>query len=142
MPGAREALLEALDAGAEVLVHSCRTGWLNGGGVGAIEEFLRSGGFEPCLVDTEDRGGNQVQVWSGAEDGGRRVGIWVGRGKPIAQAYVDDRAVPFAGSWADVLAALGLEPGARLRLRELIARLERVEGLVAADAGGEIDEDL
>jgi hypothetical protein len=135
-PGAVEALHEVLDAGGEVLVHTCRTGWGNGGGVAAVEEFLRSGGFAPCLVDTADRGGSQVQVWAEPGEPGRRVGIWVGRGKPIAQAYIDDRAVAFNGSWADVVAQLGLEPGARLRLRELIGRLERVEGLVAADAEG------
>ena len=135
MPGAQEALHAVLDAGAEVLVHSCRTGWGDGGGVGAVVEFVRAGGFEPCLVDTRDDGPSQVQVWAEPEGPGRRVGIWVGRGKPIAQAYIDDRAVRFEGSWADVLAQLGLEPSARLRMRELIGRLERVEGLVAADAG-------
>jgi hypothetical protein len=142
LPGAQEALHQALEAGAEVLVHTCRTGWLNGGGVAAVEEFLRSGGFAPCLVDTEDRGGNQVQVWAEAKGPGRRVGIWVGRGKPIAQAYVDDRGVAFNGSWAEVIAVLGLEPSARLRLRELVGRLERVEGLVAADAFEEKRKEL
>jgi hypothetical protein len=34
------------------------------------------------------------------------VGVWVGVGKPIADWYVDDRAVVFGGDWAATLEGL------------------------------------
>lgn len=32
-------------------------------------------------------------------------GVWEGQGKPVCDWYIDDRAIPFNGSWGAVLEA-------------------------------------
>lgn len=48
--GAREAVERLLVSGHRVVVHSCRCTWVAGGGLEAVMEFVRSGGFEPVAV--------------------------------------------------------------------------------------------
>lgn len=98
---AQEALRELLadrDTGT-VLVHTCRATWPAGGGWHAVAEFLWSGGFRVAIV-TEDEpdGTDSKTIWTlvdSALPDGPTIGIWLGRGKPVAHVYIDDRVVRF-----------------------------------------------
>jgi hypothetical protein len=111
-PGAQEALRTILTVPTpgenRVIVHSCRATWAAGGGTRAVEQFILNGGFVPILVDQANQ-----ETWVSAREVGDvielRVGIWVGRGKPIAHWYVDDRAIEFKGNWETTLAAMQLK---------------------------------
>lgn len=92
IPGAKEFLREMIARGINPIVHTCRTHWEYGGGYEEVERFLDEAGFVSVLL------------WDRNEPMAGTVGIWMGEGKPIAGAYVDDRAVYFNGSWTDALA--------------------------------------
>jgi hypothetical protein len=116
--GARDALRQLMEGGHRVVVHTCRATWPDGGEWPAVADFLESGGFSLALVDTDDsqmvrweplvRGaGGWERARAGEADG--LVGIWIGRGKPIAHVYLDDRALLFdaeAGGWPRVLGVI------------------------------------
>lgn len=125
--GAVDALTALRRAGHEIVVHSCRVTWEAGGGVREVARFLRSGGFQPCAVDHLLGDGAQVVRWRLIDEFGvisdiealpstgfaipvsaieNAIGIWVGVGKPIAHAYIDDRAIPFTGDWATLVAQI------------------------------------
>lgn len=114
LEGAQDALRAFVAANIGVIVHSCRTTWVDGGGAEQIATILHEAGFAPFIVQTEDAGGSQQQVWSpwkpeteaplavGEYPPERpRIGIWCGLGKPIAWAYIDDRGVHFT-TWEQV----------------------------------------
>lgn len=114
LPGAREAIEELLAQGNNVVVHTCRATWEEGGGLKSVAEFLRSGGFAPCKVVTSGGRAIWFDLDERPEDGPHnRVGIWVGHGKPIAHWYIDDRAISFRGNWDMTLAQLALAEGER-----------------------------
>jgi hydroxymethylpyrimidine pyrophosphatase-like HAD family hydrolase len=91
IPGAKEALRELIAQGHRPIIHTCRAHWEYGGGYEEIERFLDAAGFVSVLL------------WTREAPMRGTVGIWMGEGKPIASAYVDDRAVFFNGSWTDAL---------------------------------------
>jgi beta-phosphoglucomutase-like phosphatase (HAD superfamily) len=70
LPGAKEAMQSLKDKGYGIIIHSCNNkGW--------IEKVLRA---------------NDIPfdyIWDASVD----------KGKPVADAYIDDRAVGFAGDW-------------------------------------------
>lgn len=94
LPGAKIAVNALLEEGVGVIVHTCRTTWEAGGGVDSVLKVLRDAGFEPELCE---------ESWSWP---GGKLGVWIGKGKPVAMAYVDDRAVRFEGDWLAVLEQL------------------------------------
>jgi hypothetical protein len=124
-PGARDAVQRLRDDGHKIIVHSCRSTWDAGGGVAAIARFLRAGGFIPFAVSVGPR---QNEEWRFVSPGGhikraaetdgvvgidvRAIGIWVGKGKPIAHYYIDDRAIRFKGNWQETLDEIRTESGA------------------------------
>lgn len=122
-PGAKEMLTSFLEEGHEVVVHSCRATWADGGGWQAIAKFLYHGGFAPYLVNEHDQWERVVCIphrsngpqlpqgapWIGVDElafppGMKmpKVGIWTGIGKPRGHYYIDDRAIEFTGSWSEV----------------------------------------
>jgi hypothetical protein len=104
----------------EILVHSCRATWELGGGWQALADGLAAVGFRVYLDLGRDGDERVVQMVKGEADGeGPAVGIWMGRGKPIASAYVDDRAVP-------LIPELGGWKTAMPRVRELAGLGSRV----------------
>lgn len=131
LPGAAEAVAWCRERGVKVLFHTCRCTWQDGGGWMAVAQFAYEGGFAPWLV-TLDEAGGQRELWTRCTyDRGlldpwgldrparnprthqpmvpedvRAVGIWLGRGKPLADVYVDDRGMHFDGSWAAALPLL------------------------------------
>lgn len=114
--GAEDALRALTAAGIGVIVHSCRATWIGGGGSSIIADALRDAGFQPNLVKMVTRPGttNQDYDWQpvvyGSEAGptipeGPPVGVWIGEGKPIAWAYIDDRGVHFE-TWSQTMRIL------------------------------------
>lgn len=122
--GAQDAVIRLVAGGNRVVVHTCRATWDAGGGTPAVVEFVRAGGFEPLLVVGQEMKGlvlpetdpvtvvnGEFNTLAGAQgigcvfdEGAERperlaiklnIGVWVGVGKPIAHAYVDDRGVTF-----------------------------------------------
>jgi hypothetical protein len=96
LEGAADALRSHLAAGRAVVVASCRVLW--DGGVDEIEAALRREGFEPKLQD--GRG-----VENGEPQAGE-IAVWLGTGKPLGYAYVDDKGVEFGGDHEAVLERL------------------------------------
>lgn len=99
--GAQDALRAILsdpDTGT-VVVHTCRATWPAGGGWQAVAEFLWSGGFRVAIVTEDDDEAGTLWTLVEPPDGGQpdapTIGIWLGRGKPIAHVYIDDRTVQF-----------------------------------------------
>jgi hypothetical protein len=82
LPGAQDALRFLKRRGYTVIIHSCRANWPEG--LAEITGLLEAAGFKL----------------------GSRLSIHTGAGKPLGVAYIDDRAIPFAGDWAPVLSAL------------------------------------
>lgn len=91
LPGSREFVETLLTVGLKVVVHTCRATWELGGGTPAVEEFLRLADFVPVQVVGQEMDGPHSDD---LDNFARQVGVWVGVGKPIASAYVDDRGVP------------------------------------------------
>lgn len=83
LDGAQESLRDWLGRGYAVSVASCRVNW--GDGRHEIDEKLREAGFRPVFYTEAD----ELQ--------GGELGIYIGRGKPLGYAYVDDRGVAFGG---------------------------------------------
>lgn len=121
--GAQDALWKLREAGHVVVVHTCRATWTAGGGLKAVATFLRSGGFVPFAVEYQDGDRDHfVEEWRWIMPDGdidvsvcepnpslgdvRNVGIWFGRGKPVAHHYIDDRALRFL-SWPSMLLVVG-----------------------------------
>jgi hypothetical protein len=119
--GARDALVSLRTSGHAVIVHSCRATWDAGGSWMGIARFLKTGEFTPYAVTARDLGEGQITIWQRIyeRDGvlsfgleppvtdrqldTMSIGIWVGRGKPIAHAYIDDRAVAYRpGDWPKI----------------------------------------
>ena len=106
--GAQDALRTLLGEGHRLIIHTCRVTWPAGGEWKAVADFLRTGGFVPALVVTED---DQRQKWvyvdedfaDSLDNNAQVIGIWLGKGKPIADAYVDDRGIRFPGHWSPEL---------------------------------------
>lgn len=92
--GGQQFLREMLARGIGPIIHTCRAHWAYGGGVDEVCRFLEEAGFEYVFI-YDDVVGHKPKPGC--------VGIWMGEGKPIAAAYVDDRAVFFNGSWDDAL---------------------------------------
>lgn len=123
--GAQAALLAFRKADYKVVVQTCRATWAEGGGLKAVADFLRTGGFVPFAVSGVETDGWSQEVWRYVYPDGtvkqhdevapylqddRAVGVWVGLGKPVAHAYIDDRAVPFRPDegvgWTELVAML------------------------------------
>ena len=77
VPGALSALKRLSDAGYEIVVHSSRAGY--SGGRALIRSWLDKHGVECSLITNH---------------------------KLNASYYVDDKAVPFGGSWDEVITAV------------------------------------
>lgn len=76
LPGAKDALDFFLAAGFDIIIHTCRATWAAGGGYQGVRSFFESEGYtEP------------------------RVRVWHDLGKPVAQWYIDDRAIEFRNNW-------------------------------------------
>lgn len=88
LPGALDALKTLLREGHRVIVHTCRANWPEGRS--SIEGKLESIGLRPA---------------------GRKLSVV---GKPLADVYVDDRAVRFAG-WPATLRDIPLDQAAPAR---------------------------
>lgn len=115
MDGARDGVAALREHGHKVVVHTCRATWEAGGGMKAVADFLRDGRFVPFAVvgmaESEEWRAVTPEGWVEpvptyvATSERSSVGIWFGRGKPIAHFYVDDRSVPpFDNDWAALLA--------------------------------------
>ena len=82
LPGAKEALDFLLSAGFDIVIHTCRATWEAGGGYAGVRAFFDAEGYtEP------------------------RVVVWHDVGKPIAQWYIDDRAISFQNNWWQIIHA-------------------------------------
>jgi hypothetical protein len=100
IPGAREALEALKSAGAYIIIWSCRNN------PEAMTELSRE----------VERSGNPMQVMKDWLDkhGIPYDEIDLGvRGKPKADFYVDDKAVPFDGNWSSVVEMIADRVSAR-----------------------------
>ena len=82
MPGVKEALDTLKNAGFQVIIHSCRTAsyWKNilpGNQIKLVEGFMK---YHKLPYDS----------------------IWT-PDKPIAAAYIDDKAIRFNNNWKDIV---------------------------------------
>lgn len=105
LPGAREALKQ-LDQLGTVVIHTCRV---------APFEFHEPG--REVVWRDELVTAREVQ-WVKAKlaaVGLAHIEVWTRPYKPPALVYIDDRAVPYQGNWADILEHVGLlvEAGTR-----------------------------
>lgn len=76
LPGAQEALRALLKRGYKITIHSSRANW--------------EGGMEQIRLVLGKRLADQVEL----------------AGKPVADLYIDNLALTFAGDWTPILAQL------------------------------------
>lgn len=84
-PGVKEALRDLRDSGFQIVLYTVRANpiWYDREKMIEVSEFIKA---------------NELAIDY----------IWTGQGKPMAQFYIDDRAVPFRGNWAQVIAQIKL----------------------------------
>lgn len=97
LPGAARALRAFLDAGMAVFVHTARSPW-------KVAEWIASTLEVPTTTANPD-----PERWT------TQGTVLVTQRKYPAVAYVDDRAVPFAGDWEQVYAHALIAPHLRPR---------------------------
>lgn len=86
VPGAKEGIQSLKDAGFRIMIYTTRTNPM----------YRKKGELEqyPQLIEYLDKNGIVYDQ------------VYVGSGKPMADVYVDDRAIPFSGNWTETAEAV------------------------------------
>lgn len=82
-PGAKETLTRLRELGATIVIHTCRAR--------PYKETVDGVDYEPGVKHVED----WLNFFEIPFDEVTAI-------KPLAMAYVDDKAIPFQGNWADI----------------------------------------
>jgi hypothetical protein len=92
LPGAVAALHQLVNDGHKIKIHTCRIGPFD------VDEITL------LPKPRQQKEINDIKAMLRKEGLHHKVKVWVKRGKPGADVYIDDRGLRFEGNWTTTLA--------------------------------------